>query len=314
LLALAVLGLAYVSLYPFHFTSEAHQAGIMWRRPQLDSDWVDMAANFLGYLPLGFLAMAVFPNSGILAVFMVTLAGALFSGAIEWTQLYLPTRDSNMWDLTFNTLGCLAGSLLFKLAQRTAARFRWKIDFIWPDAGACVLILTWIFWQAFPFLPALRRYKLREFVTSLAVWNFQRIEFGDILLAAFVLYAFLARAERKSILTGGMVCLIVVPVLLAQSLILGLGFSNVRMAAALLGLALAMLLWRGPERAQWIVLAAVLCSWLIYRETRTIPLTLASPTNDFVRIAAGKTFFYFSGLAVICHATELGQRLKSRWS
>jgi VanZ family protein len=313
LLVLVILGLGYLSLYPFQFTREAHQTGMEWRHLRLDSDWVDIIANFLGYLPLGFLAMAAWRRSGPSAVAAVTLAGALFSCGIEWAQLYLPTRDSNLWDLTFNTFGTLAGSVLFPASQRIASRFRWNVQFPRPDATSCVLILSWILWQAFPFLPALRRYKLREFVALLPVWNFHRVEFVDILLAVFALYAFLASPERKSIQCGSLVFLIVFPVLLAQSLISTLAFSNVRVMAAFIGLALAMLLWGRQERAQWIILAAVLCSWLVLRENGAVPLA-RSPFDAFVRILAGKTFLYFSGLALVWRAADPLQRWKWRWS
>jgi VanZ family protein len=83
----------------------------------------DVAVNILGFIPLGFffalwlLRFTRLPSSGAGAATL--LLGALLSLGIEWTQVYLPTRDSSAGDLIFNILGTLVGIMLLRLLSRS---------------------------------------------------------------------------------------------------------------------------------------------------------------------------------------------------
>ncbi len=90
------------------------------------SFYQDVAVNILGFIPLGFffsLWLLRFtrlsaPGAGAATL----LLGTLLSLGIEWTQIYLPTRDSSAGDLIFNILGTLTGIMLLRPAARSAGR------------------------------------------------------------------------------------------------------------------------------------------------------------------------------------------------
>jgi glycopeptide antibiotics resistance protein len=43
--------------------------------------------------------------------------GALFSATIEWIQLFLPNRMTDINDVILNTTGAVVGYLLFRFVQ-----------------------------------------------------------------------------------------------------------------------------------------------------------------------------------------------------
>ena len=78
---------------------------------------VDVSINVLGFAPFGFF-FAAWLHQGInlseRRVFLITiLVGFCLSLAVELAQSYLPTRDSSLLDLAFNTLGAALGVALF---------------------------------------------------------------------------------------------------------------------------------------------------------------------------------------------------------
>lgn len=152
LLALASLALVYLSLYPFDFQRSAGTGGLLhWRSPSIDSDWVDMLANFAGYVPVGFLAMAAWDLGGVKGVILITSLGMLFSLGIELVQMYLTVRDSNLRDLTFNTLGTAAGSLTALSVRGPLSR----VQLPWPPPQGWLPAGLWTSWQMYPFLKAI---------------------------------------------------------------------------------------------------------------------------------------------------------------
>jgi VanZ family protein len=125
-LAAYVLLVAYASLYPF--------SG--WREPAasvlafLAAPWpryltaFDLAANFLGYLPLGILcALAVHPRAGTRTAALLALAaGVVLSLVLETVQGYLPARISSNVDVLANAAGAAVGGF-------AGARFApWLLD------------------------------------------------------------------------------------------------------------------------------------------------------------------------------------------
>jgi VanZ family protein len=276
LLVLCVVAIVYLSLYPFTFTRTAKASGIAWRGPKLDSDWVDMFANFVAYVPLGFLATVARRRQNSASVLAATALGTMLSLAMELAQMYLPTRDSNFRDLLFDATGAFAGGL----GAVAVRHFRTRLAVPWPAPVAGGLMLAWVGWQLFPFIPLLKRYKLRELAAQLSAWNFSATEFGDISSAAFALYAFGA--------SGWMAAAVLAVALLGQSVVIGLTYSNARVAAAAAGLVVAILLGRPRRRAGWIALAMALSAWAVFR--------LLGPQSLSVHDLTGQAFL---GCAVV---------------
>lgn len=155
----------YASLYPF---SGWRDQGIApWEF--LFSPWprywtgFDVAANIVGYIPLGFLLALSFlrrgsftfaPTNNIAAVAVATLAGGLLSLAMEATQSYLPYRVPSNVDFGLNIGGSLLGAVLAAGLELVGAIDRWsrfRDRWFVPEArGALALLALWPFALLFP--------------------------------------------------------------------------------------------------------------------------------------------------------------------
>jgi VanZ family protein len=163
--AYAVL-VVYASLYPF--------SG--WRNQEIPpweflfAGWprywtgFDLAANVVGYVPLGFLLALSFLRRGnvrffathpnLAAIAVAVLAGTVLSLCMEALQNFLPSRVSSNVDLGLNIAGSLIGACLAAglelagvLDHWSRFRERWFI----PQArGALVLLALWPFALLFP--------------------------------------------------------------------------------------------------------------------------------------------------------------------
>ncbi len=161
LFAAYVLLVAYASLHPL----------VGWRDLGLSpfafltAPWpryytaFDVAANFVGYLPLGALAvLAMRPApGGALAIATATVAGTLLSVGLEALQTYLPERIPSNLDVLANGAGTLVGALAGhaaapRLLDRGAlahVRDRLVLPGHRADLGL-VLLGLWLFTQLNP--------------------------------------------------------------------------------------------------------------------------------------------------------------------
>jgi VanZ family protein len=82
------------------------------------SNLIDVTINIIGFVPFGFFLSAwlrLAKNRTASRAFLFSIIlGACISLAIELIQAYLPTRDSSLLDVINNTMGTVAGALLFK--------------------------------------------------------------------------------------------------------------------------------------------------------------------------------------------------------
>jgi hypothetical protein len=77
-------------------------------------NWLDVAVNILGFLPLGVLLMRSLTGRGLNAVMALCMAvagGSVVSFGVEYLQAFLPSRDSSLGDLIMNCAGTLIGSI-----------------------------------------------------------------------------------------------------------------------------------------------------------------------------------------------------------
>ncbi|UOE42769.1 VanZ family protein [Agromyces larvae] len=108
--ALAVLlvptiGTAFGSVYSWFF----NVVGWHWMRPS----YLDVPANVLLFVPIGFLAVAWFERFWC----GFAIAVALSVGA-EFAQILLPARDANPRDILSNALGACLGAVLATVLLR----------------------------------------------------------------------------------------------------------------------------------------------------------------------------------------------------
>jgi VanZ family protein len=158
-LALVYVGLiVYASLYPF---ADWRNQGIEpWAF--LASPWprywtgFDVAANALGYLPLGFLLAltALRTGHGGHAVLRASLSAGLLSLGMEALQSYLPARVPSNVDFLLNLMGAAVGGVLATALEKLGAIDRWsqfRERWFVPDArGALVLLALWPVALLFP--------------------------------------------------------------------------------------------------------------------------------------------------------------------
>src|SRR6266705_2082011 len=112
----------YASLHPFSGWRDQGVPQFAFLTARFPRPYLpfDLAANLLGYMPLGFLAvLAAHPIlRGRAAFAFAVLCALALSLALESLQLYLPTRTSSNLDLFANTAGGIIGALAAAAASR----------------------------------------------------------------------------------------------------------------------------------------------------------------------------------------------------
>jgi VanZ family protein len=157
--------IVYASLYPF--TGWRDQGVDPWAflSSPLPRYWTgfDLAANALGYVPLGFLLALGFMRRGsgrfaragrLAAVGVATGSAALLALCMETLQTYLPYRVPSNLDFALNLAGALAGAIVAGGLEWAGAIDRWsrfRVRWFVEDArGALVLLALWPFALLFP--------------------------------------------------------------------------------------------------------------------------------------------------------------------
>ncbi|MDO8279715.1 MAG: VanZ family protein [Burkholderiaceae bacterium] len=151
----------YASLYPFADWRNQGIAPWAFLASPLPKYWTgfDVAANIVGYAPLGFLLALSAQHGrptgrGPPAVTLATLAAGLLSLLMEAAQSYLPSRVASNMDFALNLLGTWLGASAAWLLVRIGTIDRWsRIRQRWfvEDArGALVLLALWPVALLFP--------------------------------------------------------------------------------------------------------------------------------------------------------------------
>lgn len=166
LLFLFTLLIIYGSLYPF--------SG--WQRPDsniwnfLVLRWprhisrTDLITNFLVYVPLGFFITRSLNIrlSPLPRIFIATILGTVLSFLLECLQVFLPGRNSSLFDVLLNAAGTFAGATFAEiLGDRTAMGKKLislRQELFLPgrliDLGLVVLVF-WALSQLIPLVPSL---------------------------------------------------------------------------------------------------------------------------------------------------------------
>ena len=269
-----VLFIAYVSLSPFSGWQDLGFAfSEVLAAPLLQTySAFDAVVNLLAYLPLGlFLGLALHARSGTgWSVLLATFAGLVFSVAMEYAQMYLPSRASSNMDILTNTFGTLGGALLaVNIAPRAWFALhlaRWRQHFFHrggsTDFGLALVVL-WMFAQVNPSLPMLGNVFISEAARQLFVLTpskpFQWLECLAVTLNLLMLGALLITLLRQR--RDAVIALVLI--LCAVALVKFV-------AAAVLLKSWALLLWLNSEAVLGIMAGLVLlfvALWLSRRAT-----------------------------------------------
>jgi len=177
--------IVYASLYPFSGWRDQGIAPWAFLASHWPKYWTgfDLAANLVGYAPLGFLLALSFLRRGSkpagsgnrAAIVVATLVGALLSLTMEALQNYLPSRVASNVDFGLNSLGALLGAVMAGGLELAGAIDRWSRFrlrwFVEESRGALVLLALWPFALLFPAAVPLGLGQVFERLeTALAEW------------------------------------------------------------------------------------------------------------------------------------------------
>ena len=143
--------IVYASLYPFEGWRDQGLNPLAYMVAPWPSYWsrFDLIANFLGYMPLGFLIMlAMLRTRRIPWPLLWTLAlASLLSLLLETAQSYLPQRVPQRADWLLNTVGALIGAGMAWGLEWTGTMDRWsrfrERGFVQESRSALVLLALW---------------------------------------------------------------------------------------------------------------------------------------------------------------------------
>ena len=259
--------IVYASLYPF---DQWRDQGI-WTWSFLTAPWpkywlgFDVAANVLGYAPLGFFLTLSVMRMGwqTREVWVSTAAAACLSLALEGLQSYLPARVPSFPDFLLNTLGAFLGAVLANSLEHLGLLRRWSQFrarwFVRDAYMALVLMAVWPVALLFPVAVPLGLGQVWERVEDALTSAFEATPFEDwIPLRAFELEPLLPGAELLCVMLG-----LLVPCLLGFGVIRQVGqrllYLLVVLTMALGVSALSAALSYGPAHAwAWLDLPVML--------------------------------------------------------
>lgn len=164
LLVLVIGFIVYGSLFPFNFQSTPQPF------EQLFGDWdpfhqrSDAIDNFLLFLPLGvalYFSFKRFPERMIAALASWLILGVL----LQVAQLYLPGRVASLTDSFWNALGLIAGIVFAHLLSPWLRRHASQIQYP-QDRFALFMVVAWLIYESFPFVPTLEIVELRNHVKT----------------------------------------------------------------------------------------------------------------------------------------------------
>jgi len=287
----------YGSLYPFSGWRDQGLSPLEFLGAPLPQyvTGFDVAANFVAYVPLGFLAVLAFAPRlrGAAACIAATLLAAATSAGLEAAQSYLPDRIPSNLDLLANTAGGFAGALaglaaarwLIREGRMRAARGRLFRPGHGVDLGL-VLLALWVSTQLNPETLLFGNGDLRDLLAAqpaelYAAEVFAQIEAGVAAantIAAALLAALLVNPGQPARLV---VLALIAGAVLARSAAFAILFDGYGALAwltpgAVTGLAigtLAALAAVGLPRA-W---AVALCGLALMAATALVNLAPASP-------------------------------------
>jgi VanZ family protein len=167
LTAIVAAVIVYGSLYPFRFYDNPDTDGpirALWATRSVFASPGNLIANFVLYVPLGFLWVQSSRKQRWSGVAIAFAAGIALSTFIELIQFYDAGRYSNMSDIYVNG----AGSLFGAIAALGSRNFRTsKLErFLQPD-GAIILLGCWLGYRLFPYAPVINLHKYWDAIKPL---------------------------------------------------------------------------------------------------------------------------------------------------
>ena len=174
LLFVAIVLIAYASLYPFHLDpsrlGSAFDAAALRAFATAPSNASDTIANLLFYAPLGFALLLWFDRrrSFVMRFFGCLVIGAGVSFVMEWLQHLFPDRAPSLRDLQLNVVSTAFGAIAGYTYHRTESS---RVLSPWLNATSIdpvvvALLACWVAVHSVPFLPKLGLYRAWEAIET----------------------------------------------------------------------------------------------------------------------------------------------------
>ena len=252
--------IVYGSLFPFDFLGSRKPLDelLQWRFPGNIPDATD---NFLLFIPLGFALHGCFRGRGTLLIASV-VALLLLGLGVQWMQLYLPSRTASLIDVAWNGIGLLAG-LAIAIPLRHIFISTADVNSAAIDRFALLLVLIWLFYESFPFVPTLDMGLLRAHLKS-AVFAppFEIRRFAEHLVAATMAGFALQRSGLFRRSARGVVALATLAVILEVLVAYG-SLRRETLLGMTLGLVLGSLIGREQHTVASLTMAATAVGTLL---------------------------------------------------
>jgi glycopeptide antibiotics resistance protein len=280
--AVAIL-IAYGSLYPFVF----HDAGLLkadvshflasWRQPPESRG--DILANLLLYIPLGLTATLAFGRSrtlgAVLGTVLAVLAGCALSLSIELAQFYDAGRVSAFSDFALNAAGVVAGVAVALMVGARLVRTSWPAGS--EPAFARLLLLAWLGWRLYPYVPTLELHKywrsLEPVLFAQKLEAYGVFRYGALWLSVIFLFRTGVRRSMSLLL------LAMLAFFVAKASIIGQVISLPELVGAALALLLSPLILGRFARIGVPAMAVLLT--LIVILTRVLPWQFGASSKPF---------------------------------
>ncbi|MDT8363596.1 MAG: VanZ family protein [Nitrosomonas sp.] len=260
LLMLVVGFIIYGSLFPFNFQSP-QPFERLYANLNLFQYRSDMIDNFLLFIPLG-IALYFSFNRMTQRVVAASLSWILLGVLLQIVQLYLPGRVASLTDSFWNAVGLISGLLVARLSAPWLRHHANKIQ--QPhDRFALILVMAWLAYESFPFVPTLDIVELRNHTkTFFYAPSFEWMRLWQHSVAAVLGTIAILRAQilqqRWLIMTAAALVLIILEILVP--------YGDLR-RESLLGICIGILVGERLEfilRAQTriVVIGIALCAYL----------------------------------------------------
>lgn len=181
ILLAALAGILFLTLYPFRVN--VHRALAQTPRPFLlgaahkKVGTLDVFLNILLFVPFGFGLAEKLREKGksrFVTFLWAVALGAICSYCIEFSQLFIPPRDSGWTDVFTNSTGSVVGFLLFELVGRPALLFLSKCEDAltsWITLRRIALVLAIYFAIAFWISAMMQKEaRLGDWDTGASLW------------------------------------------------------------------------------------------------------------------------------------------------
>ena len=323
LMTIVALAIAYGSLYPFVWRDHGsfwvdflHLAGT-WRQPPQGRG--DTLANLLLYMPLGLTVTQALERVRWPAWLLAVAVGAALSLSIELTQFYDVSRVSALSDFYLNVLGTLAGCMLAGLGGgRLLSGWRRPGG---AAAFARLLLLAWLGWRLYPYVPTIDMHKywrsVRPLLSGYALSPLDIFRATILWLSVIFLFQTGLRPQKPA----WTLALAILGFFAAKILIIGQILFLPDILGAVLALCLAQPVFHRYRRFGVPAVAALLI--VVIAMTRLLPWQFASTPKAFqwipffsflhgslqVDVLSFAQKFYLYGVAIAL-LVEAGIRLR----